>query len=339
MPSNSKTTLKSLIDSILSTKGNIQKKLFNLAHILLGKSILYIGGIPHRILEGEFYLNSEKHPDPFTHNQQLQTLFGRWYFHKAGPSSTAKYRGGTYKGLDITLSTDSTATFALLIRSLEPLVSSKESNLDKIDKKDKRNIIEGPSLCVDYILNLTKNKSINDLVKQLDSELWAFLPKDWRKDKDTCYVLGLELNSSHVSLLPTKLVESPRIGLSLNSKKPSNLQYGMSFIMRPYRFLLESKEIKKGKPHIILKAYDRLKLEEISELTGVAKSTLQKYICWMETGKKMNLIEGIDNDQDCPTKWTHEVYQKYSGSLNSKSFCELYGLCLLLEAKTHYKTH
>jgi len=36
--------------------------------------------------------------DPFTHKDPLQQTCGQWYFHKIG----AQYKGGTYKGLDLT---------------------------------------------------------------------------------------------------------------------------------------------------------------------------------------------------------------------------------------------
>ncbi|ORX94017.1 hypothetical protein K493DRAFT_302339 [Basidiobolus meristosporus CBS 931.73] len=322
MPSNSIASLQKLVDSILSTKGNVQKKLHKLAQIILGKSILFIKGNPYRILEGEFYIRSENHPDPFTHEQTLQSLFGRWYFHRAGSSDTAKYRGGTYKGLDLTLSTDPNVTFAFLIRSIE-LVVSNVPRAEKSVRKSGLGIIEGPSLCVDHILKVTGNKSISDLVEQLDPELSAILPKGWRSSPKSTHILGLELNPSSELIQPTKLLESPRIGLSLNSSKPNNLKHGMSFIMRPYRFLSNGKGIKKGKPHMILRAHECLETEEICELVGVRESNIQKYLQWMEIGVQTC-------QQGNHPALIDDLFQKYVGSLNSQRFCELYGICLIL---------
>ncbi len=36
--------------------------------------------------------------DPFSHCDAMQQTCAQWYFHKTG----GKYRGGTYKGLDVT---------------------------------------------------------------------------------------------------------------------------------------------------------------------------------------------------------------------------------------------
>jgi hypothetical protein len=53
---------------------------------------------PHRFVEIEFYYTDAIHADPFTHKDPLQKTNGQWYFHKIG----AQYKGGTYKGLDVT---------------------------------------------------------------------------------------------------------------------------------------------------------------------------------------------------------------------------------------------
>ncbi|KAG7091768.1 hypothetical protein E1B28_008170 [Marasmius oreades] len=69
--------------------------------------------ICYELLEIEFYLwKSGCHEDPFTHGSEEQRISGQWYFHRAprksndssrSQTSTTGYRGGTRKGLDLTL--------------------------------------------------------------------------------------------------------------------------------------------------------------------------------------------------------------------------------------------
>merc|ERR1712193_214291 len=68
-----------------------------LGHDLVTKTVWMINDRPHVLLEVEAYLNSKKHPDPFTHSSPSQKHGGCWYFHSKGKS----FNGGTYKGLDI----------------------------------------------------------------------------------------------------------------------------------------------------------------------------------------------------------------------------------------------
>jgi hypothetical protein len=77
---------------------------------LLCESRLVAGGEPHRLVEVEFYYHAEGHPDPFTHRDPLQRECGRWYFHR----TRRAYRGGSFKGLDLTLG-DGSACGGVLI--------------------------------------------------------------------------------------------------------------------------------------------------------------------------------------------------------------------------------
>src|SRR4051812_37511319 len=92
-------------------------------------------GTPFRFAELEMYYHGEGHLDPFAHAHPLQLRAGRWYFHRSGGS----YRGGTFKGLDLTLG-DGSATFGVLIRTIVGPDGS---------------VITGPSRIVDFLLRLT----------------------------------------------------------------------------------------------------------------------------------------------------------------------------------------
>ncbi|CAG8622430.1 23102_t:CDS:1 [Cetraspora pellucida] len=92
------------------------------------------------ILEIEFYLRDEvnDHCDPFSHGHEHQLTCGEWYFHHVGRFG---YRGGSRKGIDITFGSKNRNIYGgILIRAIR----DDETN----------QVIEGPSLVVDKILEL-----------------------------------------------------------------------------------------------------------------------------------------------------------------------------------------
>jgi hypothetical protein len=97
-----------------------------------------------RILELETYHTS----DPYTHGNERQYLIQpnegsitSFYIHRNGKLSTAGFKGGSYKGLDIA------SNGGILVRSI--MVNN--------------NIIEGPSLVVDKLLSLYSGLTLNEL--------------------------------------------------------------------------------------------------------------------------------------------------------------------------------
>lgn len=79
--------------------------------------MLHILGVKCRITEIEFYFHNNSHLDPFVHINEQQKRNETWYFHRAGKSINNKYKGGTYKGLDIIFGNDHTYG-GMLIRSM-----------------------------------------------------------------------------------------------------------------------------------------------------------------------------------------------------------------------------
>ena len=77
--------------------------------------LVVAGKHEYRILEIEFYQFIEKlHPDTFTHCDDMQRECGKWYFHRSGKS----FRGGTYKGLDISFGRGKQGYGGVLLRSI-----------------------------------------------------------------------------------------------------------------------------------------------------------------------------------------------------------------------------
>lgn len=118
---------------------------------LLRDAALVAGGVAHRIAEVELYYFGDRHRDPFAHRDPAQLEPGRWYFHKSGQS----YRGGSFKGLDLSLGRRGTWGGAL-IRSVRGPDGA---------------LVSGPSLVVDHLLRLTGLPDVASLAARADALL------------------------------------------------------------------------------------------------------------------------------------------------------------------------
>jgi hypothetical protein len=74
----------------------------NIASILLNSRKLVINGIMHSLCEIEIYLHGEEHEDLYAHRHPDQLKQGNFHFHRSSNKTGAKYKGGTYKGVDLT---------------------------------------------------------------------------------------------------------------------------------------------------------------------------------------------------------------------------------------------
>jgi hypothetical protein len=272
----------------LNEVGRVKNWFTAIAQQLLNHSLLVVGEEPHRLAEIEFYCYEEAHPDRFAHCDRLQQECGRWYFHR----TRGQYRGGSFKGLDLTFG-DGTMYGGILLRSIE---TSEER------------LICGPSLCVDRLLAQTNARDVAALDDAIAQKV------AWHPDSP----LRLEIAPA----LPQKsLFCSGRVGLSLKRAKPSptpkisNPQSPIRldglpwYILQPYRYLTEPQKISKGKPYLILALHARgASCAEIHSTTGSSKQSIQKYIADFEAGQQ---------EQD---------FSLYSGiDLDTQKLCQLYG--------------
>ena len=226
-----------------------------MADLLLNRSTLVAAGVPHRLTEVEFYYRGGRHGDDFTHGDPIQTNFGIWYFHRTG----GEYRGGTYKGLDISIGYDDTHG-GILIRGVEQLAPAPA-------------LLDGPCLVVDHLLALNQSPSIKELVSGFDLRIDAPDPPD-------ASPLYLEIDAR---TRRQAVIESPRVGLTL---KRGELAVRQRFIARPYRFLTEPARIKKGKASLVVALHRRgLPAAEIVRLTGGTAAAVKKYAALYEEGK------------------------------------------------------
>lgn len=235
----------------LRTRGVVESWFDAIAEKLLNGLSLRVGGERHRLVEIEFYLRAAEHPDPFTHGEPPQLQCGRWYFHR----TAGVYRGGSFKGLDLTFG-DGTIYVGVLFRGLE----TPEGHL-----------IDGPSLLVDYLLNRTKTATVRVLDSMIaDRFAW-----------DASNPLFLE-DAGPPRTQP--LFRSARVGLTL--KNARNKPGATRFILRPYRYLTEPRKTAKGKVLLVLALHAHgAGIEEIHQTTGCPRKTVQRYVDEFETGR------------------------------------------------------
>lgn len=261
---------------ILGESESIESWFARIASQLLNGSHLVVGDRPHRLVEIEFYYCGDVHPDPFTHRDRLQLEFGRWYFHR----TRGMYRGGSFKGLDLTFG-DGKAYGGVLIRSIK--------TPDGI-------LIDGPSLCVDYLLTKAGFNDVAALDEAIGSKvIWDRESPLFLQETD--------------AIEQQQIWRSARVGLSLKKAKASDQM--PRYIMLPYRYLTEPRRISKGKPYLVLSLYAQgIDPTTIQQLTGSTKQSIQRYIDDFEAGR-------LEID-----------FTSYFGmDLNPKLLCKLHGTC------------
>jgi hypothetical protein len=203
-----------------------------------------------RIAEIEFYLHSAEHPDPYVHQSQDQLDVGRWYFHRVGES----YRGGTFKGLDITFAHGMYG--GILIRSL--VAADGE-------------IIEGPSLCVDRILKTAAFESVASLAAAVDHvDTWVWT--------ETSPIFLRELQPQLLPINPVNLINPvnhpPQLGdrMYTSARVGLNADKSPEFAAMPYRYISAAhiRSIKKSRTSIIagLREFHGLTSGDITALIG-----------------------------------------------------------------------
>lgn len=222
-----------------------------IADVLLNGALLMVGREPHRLAEIEVYYWSEAHPDPFTHRDPIQFHTGFWYFHR----TRGTYRGGSFKGLDLTFG-DGPTSGGVLIRGMETADGA---------------LIDGPSLGVDHLLDATGADTVAALDRAINNRLI------WED--------GNPLLLRQTDALERRpLVRSPRVGLLL--KRVRSREDSTRFVMRSYRYLSDPQRTKKGKVHMVLSLHaDGEDIEEICRRTNCPRRTVERYVADFESGR------------------------------------------------------
>ena len=220
------------------------------AYMLYGCRLL-VNGRPHRLIEVEVYYHGPGHADPFVHCHPLQREPGRWYFHR----TKGAYRGGSFKGVDLTFG-DGTAYGGMLLRGLETPDGA---------------IVDGPSLLVDTLLATTGVATIAEFDRAMAGRCV------WDVDRLLC------LQSLPATQQPV-ILQTARVGLTLQQAKPGDEHE--RYLLKRYRYLSEPRRTAKGKMLMVLAALqDGRTPEEIRDLTGCPLATIRRYQAEYEAGR------------------------------------------------------
>ncbi|EDR12602.1 uncharacterized protein LACBIDRAFT_311161 [Laccaria bicolor S238N-H82] len=238
-----------------------------------------------QILELNFYLQKAGcHEDP--HGGEEQKICARWYFHRpprrsadsnwSATSLTDCYRGGSRKGMDVTIGGPSpsiTTTSPYFAPSATTPSAPGPSNLSssmeipplprggillrsirKLGPKPQ--VISGHSLLVDQILLLSRVASISELIEtKWAGERTAFIHSDNPGADTPSYKLYLK-HSPHSPGL--KIYNSPRIGLDLSHPGTTGpevkpLHSRIRFLPKRYRYFTNpSKLVANGRTQTFL---------------------------------------------------------------------------------------
>lgn len=223
-----------------------------IAERLLNGTELVVGGKAHRITEVEVYYHGADHADPFAHKDPVQLCCGRWYFHR----TNGVYRNASFKGLDLAFG-DGVHFGGVLIRGLE---------------KPNGELIDGPSLLVDYLLDATAAETVARLDKVIGTRV------AWETG-NTLFLREVE------NLEQRPICRSGRIGLTLK-RSPGNKAM-QRYVLKPYRYLSQPRKIAKGKPLLVLALHALGKsADEIQTITGCNRGTIERYVADFKSGQE-----------------------------------------------------
>lgn len=255
---------------------NMQLIFDKITQTLFNDYNLVINGTPYEINEIEFYLyNKNFHPDVYTHKHKDQNQPCHFYFHKLGQSNV--YKGGTYKGLDITFGIkiqdqNNNPNFSMtyggiLIRS----ISTKSNN--------KLEHVIGPCKVVDEILKKYNVETIDELInlhKNIDKNIYN---EETKLLKTICHdnnninnllCFKKKFNPNNINTNCDITVKGPRVGLGFSNP---------NYVIKNYRYLNNIKINDKYRGTIIINMFkDGITTDNIERITGVKKNQINKYI-------------------------------------------------------------
>lgn len=237
------------------------------AFFLLHRFVLVANGVRYRILEVEMYVHDDNcvWKDMFAHNDSLQRQNASFYFHRSGVS----FRGGTYKGLDVTFGAPHCAA-AALIRTTQRLDGEKK-------------IFCGPCVVVDELLRSLQVSSIAQYVNEHGVE------SSKKKKNNLHLALSGEDEGGHDEV--KKVYKTPRVGLSL-LKHPHFSEDVFFFYAHRLRFLVEPHKVTKHRHLLALVMMeDEIHEDTIEKIVGTKKKNILQWRADYESGQRMCKVE------------------------------------------------
>jgi len=176
-------------------------EMYDIADVILNERKLLINGKLHDICEIEVYMHHDEHSDPYVHCHPEQSTQGNFYFHRASLKVGAKYKSGTFKGVDLTYGFENIYA-GILIRSI---------------KDSEGKLITGPCNVVTYILQCYEVNSIDELT---NGEQMSFSSN------------GRDLLLVKTDKEDNTLYKGPRIGLSDKYPEWRDIKYRFTTVKK-----------------------------------------------------------------------------------------------------------
>ncbi|KAG8940357.1 hypothetical protein FRC04_005412 [Tulasnella sp. 424] len=359
--SQPKAPLETLLDLSEVDNEQLQARFDEIAAALIHHSRLQVVNgdkiTKYQVLEAEFYLrDSVRHWDPFTHGEEEQRLSGRWYvyfdtvlsmrlrgldfecpldryFHrvprwgepKTPSTQLTGYRGGTRKGLDLTVG-----------GPMEPPSSPSPSTANEagdvrggillrtIKNEDNGKVTCGPSLLVDELLRAAGAQDINHLVQtKMQNDRHAFFtPTDPPGPKPALSFIPHEVagSSTSSSFLPA-IYTSPRIGLELSNA--ANSESRIQFVDRPYRyFILPKTFAKKGAMQTFAGLYRHFKAAggsaSSNKIGGLIGMDVAKFLGHYNAGRNSSNVKDFVGPSAKGTSSAPDKYLRMLGALEKR---------------------
>lgn len=307
------------------------------------------------VLELEFYLQKfGVHEDPFTHGSDEQRYSGRWcvsinirnchltyltldfrYFHRAptrlstsqkGPSAAGGYRGGTRKGLDLTIGGPVTSPhFPMPTMDTASSLLRGGILLRALRRSSDGSVILGPSLLVDEILRLSGARSISDLVENI----WGGKTAALAPESGSSICLYLQRRQTNNATPKPTIYHSSRVGLDLShpSTTPSLADLRVIYISKLYRCFVHPHLLtSNGRGHTFISVYrtcidsqrftsDEDVLQEVIKLLNMKERTALRYLAAFNAGSDKGTLRSFVGPAGKGTSASPGAYLKMMGTL------------------------
>jgi hypothetical protein len=210
----------------------MEEQFKKIADTLINNYYLLIDNEKFQLVDIEFYLkdNQNIHDDIFTHCNDRQKTKLQWYLHRKGQKIDDTITNGTRKGIDFTFGSESYYA-GMLIRAI---------------RSEDKCLSEGPSLCVDRIMNRLDVTTLEELSKKIENKHFSETQlKFEEKNKNSDYFV----------------YSGNRYGLGNKNS---------DYLNRHYRFILIDKNTKGIKDKLIMakNALNERDIEAIQEDLG-----------------------------------------------------------------------
>lgn len=206
---------------------------------------------------------------------------------------------------------------AVMIRALEELD----------DQGSRVSYVEGPSKCVDFILHKIGVSTQHELVTKhfphnLDPATGSLYLHIEKPIDSEYYPLYIRQHNHSIIHIPMK---SSRVGNTL--KNTTHKEDRVRFLLKPYRYCLYPKQVKKAKNQLIVCMYHHLikeptankeqVIDQIYETCGTQKNIITKYIKAYEQGLQ-HVKDGVLD--------LKKVESYFGKDLSGNDMCRLHGI-------------